>query len=141
MIQPYTHELLSGNPCYVHVDFVPYMDTFCECLADNGCKALINSSHRKTIIVPDAIVKPAKMSNHLVGHAIDCNIYDFKGHLWNHKELAEPKGEVLAFILDTEKAGLRWGGRFKTPDTIHWDDGLNVNNPKRWKEIYAELTK
>lgn len=136
----YTHELLSGNPCYVHEDFVPSMDIFCDCLADNGCKALITSSQRKTTIVPGAIVKPAKMSNHLVGHAVDGNVYDYKGHLWNHKELANPTGEVLAFILDTEAKGLRWGGRFKKPDTVHWDTALNLKNPKRWKEIYAELT-
>lgn len=124
----------------VNTDFLYFMDDFCRNLKVCGCHALITSTFRTTTIIHGAIVKPAKVSNHLVGHGIDCNIYDASGHFWSHKELAEPKDEVLEFIQLMRMMG-RWGGDFKTPDTIHFDDGLNLKDPKRWKEIYDEVQK
>jgi hypothetical protein len=139
MIQEYKSTSIVGNRCFLHEGFVEPMNKFVESLAETGCTALITSSFRKTIIVQGAIVEPARMSNHLVGHAIDCNIYDRSGHLWDHKQLAEPKNEVLEFINLVTSKGLCWGGRFRTPDTVHFDDRLNVINPDLWASIYNQL--
>jgi hypothetical protein len=42
---------------------------------------------------------------------------------------------VLATILDIEKAGYAWGGRFSSTgfDPIHFDDRINKKNPSLWK--------
>ena len=80
------------------------------------------------------------MSNHLVGHAIDCNIVEV-GKWWNSSKLKNPKGKVLELIKYCQSIGLRWGGFFNTPDTVHFDSGLNINNPKKYKEILTAIKK
>lgn len=139
MIKQYEHPRLVGNPCMIHPDFEIWMDLFCELLEKHKIKALVTSSFRNTIIVPGAIVKPAKMSNHLIGHAIDCNIYDALGHLHSSLDLSDPKGEILAFITDVVAGGMRWGGHFRIEDSVHFDDGMNVKSPTRWHEIYQSI--
>jgi len=138
----YKHKLLSGKPCMIHADFIPAMDLFCRYLEIVGCSALINSSYRNNTDVKGAIVKPAKVSNHLVGCAIDCNIYDKKKVLWNSEMLKTPKLEVLQFInLIRRSNTLRWGGDFQVIDSVHFDNGINIKNRKRYDEIINELYK
>ena len=140
MIQ-YKHKLLTGD-CLIHEDFVPSMDLFCRYLEIVKCSAIINSSFRKDANVKGAIVTPATKSNHMVGCAIDCNILDSKNVLWNSEKMEKPKDEVLQFInLVRRSKLLRWGGDFKTIDTVHFDNALNINSPTRWQEIYIELHK
>lgn len=138
MVRHYKHPLLFGKPCMIHEEFVPSMDYFCECLHLTGCKAHITSSQRFDTNVAGAIVEPARMGNHLVAHAIDCNIYDKANRLWNSTMLLTPSGEVLDFITLVKKK-LRWGGDFKKRDSVHFDNALNLRNPIRWKEIFNEL--
>lgn len=140
----------------IHPDFVPSMDLFCRYLEIVKCSALITSSFRETTKVPGAIVVPAVKGNHLIGHAIDCNIYDSKKTLWTsamlnqfspeHKEY-NPKlnSEVLQLLnLVRRSKILRWGGDFHpdrkgNTDPVHFDDALNIRNLKRWDEIYKEI--
>jgi len=146
MIQEYKHPLLLNGPCFVHFEFLPYMASFCKALEETGCKAWLTSSYRKTTNVPGAIVSPAKMSNHLIGHAIDCNIIDKNGTLWNSGLLKNPTGEVKEFINKVISKGIRWGGFF-TPDKngktdpVHFDDGMNIHDPIHWQEIYDDIEK
>lgn len=151
MIIEYKNPLLLGSICSIHDGFISSMDLICKLLALNNCKLYITSSDRCSTNVQGAIVTPAQMSNHLVGHAIDCNIYDASGKLWNSKalEVFAPESpnydstisnEILDFIKAVRQSGiLRWGGDFHEFDTVHFDDGLNISNPARWKQIYAEL--
>lgn len=73
--------------------------------------------------VSGAVVKPASKSQHLIGHAIDCNIQD-GATLVNsdmfaaHKETAGAKN----FVKAAKAAGLRWGGDFTERDYVHFDD-------------------
>lgn len=154
MIQEYKHELLSGKPCMVHSEFVPVMDLFCQYLKISGCKASINSSFRmNSNHIQGAIVAPVSMSNHFIGHAIDCNIIDKTGNFWTSEMLEQfapesPKynpsltNEILMLInLVRRSTTLRWGGDFKIFDTIHFDDSTNLKNSKRWHKLYDELHK
>jgi hypothetical protein len=129
----------DGHVITIHHDFKPYLDKMNFIAVDLSIIVQVTSSLRHSTLVPGAIVPPAKMSNHLVGHAIDCNLQI--GSVWyNSKMLASPTGIVLDFILQCEAAHIRWGGRFKVPDPVHFDSGLNVLHPERWKDIYNSLT-
>jgi peptidoglycan hydrolase-like protein with peptidoglycan-binding domain len=75
--------------------------------------------------VGGAVVPPASKSQHLIGHAIDCNIDD--GGLISSKALAKHKETAAAddFIAAVKKRGLRWGGDFDDPDPVHFDDNVD----------------
>lgn len=141
MIIEFKHKLISGKPCMVHSEFFPAMDLFCRYLELSGCSAHINSSYReKEDHLSGAIVEPATMGNHYIGHAFDCNIYDKKKKMWTSDEMKTPKDEVLVLInLVRRSTGLRWGGDFIKPDTVHFDDATNIKFPKRWHDIYDQL--
>lgn len=158
MIKEFAHKLLSGKPCMIHDEFIGSMQLFCRYLELSGCKALITSSYRETTVVGGAIVKPATRGNHLIGCAIDCNIYDKSNKLWNstalnvfspeHKDY-NPKitGEVLMLInLVRRSNSLRWGGDFHpdrkgNTDPVHFDNAINITSPKKWDEIYKQLNQ
>lgn len=132
----FKHSLFVGKPCIVDEEFVPYLNIMATYTKLYGFKIYITSSYRKDTNVSGAIVKPASMSNHLIGHAIDCNIIDEKGKLWNSKMLENPSKNIQEFIDKLKSGGLRWGGDFKVKDTVHFDDGLNVNNSELWVKKY-----
>jgi hypothetical protein len=51
-----------------------------------------------------------------------------------------PPADVDAFLTDIRNdPDLRWGGDFNTPDSVHIDDGLNVNDPDAWQAIRDEV--
>lgn len=140
IIRNYTNPLLLGKVCQIVDDFVPAMDLLVRYLKQTGCRALITSSLRYDTNVARAIVEPAKMSNHMVGCAIDCNVYDKNGRLWNSTHLRSPQDEVLDLINAVRHSVImRWGGDFKKIDTVHFDNAINLKNPKRWRELYAEI--
>lgn len=139
MLTTYTNPLLSGSPCIINDDFTDFMNTFCNFLSLSNCKAIITSSYRPSDVVSDAIVTPAQHSNHEIGMAVDVNLIDSTGVVWNSTALKTPSGDVLDFIQLMESAGYRWGGEFHQIDSVHFDNGCNVNNPEKWKAIYAEL--
>ena len=129
---------LSGHVITIHEDFKPYLDKMNFIAVDLSIVVWVTSSLRHSTNVPGAIVTPAKMSNHLTGFGIDCNLQ--RGSVWyNSKGMASPIGAILDFILQCEAIGLRWGGRFSTPDPVHFDLPVNLKDPKKWQEIYDSL--
>ncbi|CAF2749585.1 unnamed protein product [Rotaria sp. Silwood2] len=117
------------------------MDTICTVAARCNVKLYITSSYRRpdsTIL--DAIVPPADMSNHKIGHAIDMNVvYGESYTLCNSKCLGgEQPTDVKCFIDEIKSEGLRWGGDFSTTDPVHIDDEYN-RNMDNYKELYAKI--
>jgi len=123
-----------GKPLECHKDFIPYLKKLEPKLAELKLEIYVTSSLRHDTNVKGAIVTPATMSNHMVGFAFDCNIVEDK-KWWNSKKLEKPTDNVLAFIEFAESIGMRWGGRFKKIDTVHFDYAINLKNPTKYKEI------
>lgn len=144
MIQEYSASNIkpfdATKPIRLHSDFIPLMDAMNEEAKKLNIIVWVMSSFRISIIVPGAIVKPAAMSNHLVGHAIDCNL-ELDGIWYNHTALENVSGDILDFIEKCEAIGLRWGGRFKKRDSVHFDDGINIRHPEKYKELLISLNK
>ncbi len=139
-MQEYKNSRLLGNVCTIEDGFAPVMDLFCTLLDTYNLKVFVISSFRmNTTDMHGAIVTPAKMSNHLIGHGIDVNFLDKNNKLWNSHLLIDPKDDVLNFITDIKTHGIRWGGDFTTRDPIHFDDGLNLKNPELWHELYDAI--
>lgn len=120
--------------CTIDYDFKVSMDIINATARKYGIVVVITSSKRSSTNVPGAIVPPAKMGCHLVGHAIDCNLEVGKEY-WNSKKMDNPSGVVLQFIEELESKGIRWGGRFAKKDSVHFDSGLNIKNPNKWHEL------
>lgn len=152
MIQEFKHPLLSGKPCMINEEFTLVMGLFCRYLEIVKCSAVITSSYRPNAEnIKGAIVTPARRSNHMVGCGIDCNLVDSKGRVWNSEDLEvfapeskkyNPKiiNEISQFLgLIRRSHSLRWGGDFKDFDTVHFDNSINVTNPKHWDELYASI--
>lgn len=138
----YKHSALVGKTCTIEQGFIVAMDRLCFYANEYGLKLYINSSYRNSTAVNGAIVKPATLSNHLIGHAIDCNIVDGKT-FWNSKKLEkELTGNVFKLVEAVRKdTVLRWGGDFRVKDVVHFDDGLNVRDHDLWLKIYNEIQK
>lgn len=85
-----------------------------------------------------------RRGNHLVGHAVDGNlIVRDTGQFVNSallRNLSAAPESARAFIRRVRHdATLRWGGDFRTPDVVHFDDGLSLMAPERWARELAEL--
>lgn len=126
--------------CNIDEDFEPYLIKMNELAVKYKITVKINSSYRPDANVKGAIVKPSTRSNHMVGHAIDCNLV-FDGKLYNSKLMQADTGAVKEFINAVVKSGLRWGGNFKIHDPVHFDSGLNINNPTLWDIKYNQIHK
>lgn len=139
--QTYTNsKYLLGKPLVITQPFVKYMDKIMILCYTYGVRLYITSSLRTPEQkINGAIVTPSKISNHFVGCAFDCNIYDKKGKLWTGKDLLYPKNEIKDFIEAVKKEGVRWGGDFKTKDPVHFDFPLNIRFPEQYKQIYSAL--
>ncbi len=98
----------------------------------------VNSSYRVNANVQGAIVKPATHSNHMIGHAIDCNLI-LDGKLYNSVKMQSDKGKIRDFINEVKATGLRWGGDFGKADPVHFDDGLNIKNMPLWIKKFNAL--
>ncbi len=125
--------------CKIHSDFKHKMDQVNEIAKKEEFFIIVTSSYRETNKVKGAIVKPATRSNHMIGHAIDFNLSKDKRY-YNSIKLGDMKGEDNDFITKIVKeTGLTWGGSFKTKDSVHLDDRLNVLNPKLWDKKFKEI--
>jgi hypothetical protein len=74
----------------------------------------------------------------MIGHAIDCNLMH-KGKLYNSALMQTDTGIIRQFINELKTNGIRWGGDFKKPDPVHFDDGLNINDMTAWMTKYNEI--
>jgi len=136
--------------------FVPVVMMMNEEANVRGIKIVITNDFRpegaklKDIVVG---VNPAKESRHKAGRALDVNLI-YKGKIYTSRELQNinklPK-EVAEFIKvieslqvstpQDEKSKIRWGGRWKTKDAVHFElqttkdlyKKLYEENQKQWR--------
>ncbi|MBE8987264.1 peptidoglycan-binding protein [Nostoc sp. LEGE 12450] len=145
-LKTFSDSQFIGKPVLADIEFIPHLEKINDFAATNGLKIFVTSSARPWgVPIGGAIVPPAKMSNHLIGHAIDMNI-QIGGKLYTSHELGDFNSlppAIKAFITAIRNHPvLRWGGDFGDP--VHIDDGLNLHNPNLWKDkfsiIQSELT-
>ena len=124
--------------CFIDEDFKPYLDKMNTVLINHNMVCIVTSSFRKDTNVKGAIVKPAAMSNHLVGHGIDFNLLKKDtNEYFNSTKLGDGHGDDEICLRDILKvSNLTWGQTFNHPDSVHLADQLNINNPEKWKELY-----
>ena len=95
-----------------------------------GLRIVINQSFRlNNVKVSGAVVPPASKSQHLIGHAVDCNIVD--GGTWNNSTDFKNHRQTTnaeKFIARMKKASHRWGGDFARVDTPHFDKQLDASS-------------
>jgi hypothetical protein len=125
--------------CAIDEDFEPFLIKMNEIAQKYNITVKVNSSYRVDAKVIGAIVKPATHSNHMIGHAIDCNLILDKV-LYNSVKMQADQGTVKKFINEVKATtGMRWGGDFGNPDPVHFDDGLNIKNMALWTEKYNKM--
>lgn len=127
--------------CIVDSDFAPLLEQMNAIAIRHNMQVIVTSSYRKSTNVKGAIVTPATMSNHLVGHAIDCNVKSrATGEYFNSKKMGDGTGPDEIFLEDVDRnTDLRWGQAFNKPDSVHFDDALNIKRPNVWRQKYKEL--
>ncbi len=124
------------SPVVIDDEFKQICDDVNEILIKFDFTLIPTSSKRNSTLVKGAIVTPAQMSNHLVGHAIDANLQDNKtGEYFNSKKMGDNIGADKNVIEALVAKGIRWGGNFRKKDQVHLDDGLNLKNPEKWKQL------
>ena len=126
--------------CTIDEDFEQSLVKMNDIALKYNITVMVNSSYRADANnIRGAIVTPATHSNHMIGHAIDCNLM-LKGVLYNSVKMQSDQGTVRQFINEVKATtGMRWGGDFKKPDPVHFDDGLNIKNMALWTSKYNEL--
>ncbi|MEJ6486616.1 peptidoglycan-binding domain-containing protein [Nostoc punctiforme UO1] len=145
-LKTFTGSQFIGKPVLADIEFIPYLEKINDFAATNGLKIFVTSSARPWgVPVGGAIIHPAKMSNHLIGHAIDMNI-QIGAKLYTSHELGDfnslPSTIQAFFTAISKHPVLHWGADFGDP--VHIDDRLNKNNPNTWNQkfpiIQSELT-
>lgn len=126
--------------CNVDEDFIPSLEKMNELAQSHEITVIVISSFRVDANMKGAIVTPATHSNHMIGHAIDCNL-QHDGMYYNSTKMQSDTADVHNFIQACKGAGLRWGGDFGKKDSVHFDDGLNVKNITLWNEKYLAIHK
>lgn len=137
-LKEFKHKAFTGKSCTINEDFEHLLVLMGDIAILNGLRIYVTSSFRVDSDVKGAIVTPAKMSNHMIGHAIDCNIID-GDKFWNSEMLLKPSAKIMKFINECKVVGLRWGGTFVKVDSVHFDDALNIKNPELWNEKAAKI--
>lgn len=139
----FTASNFVGKKVIADNDFVAGLKRINKYAKDSAVLIHVTSSYRKDANVANAIVTPSKMSNHMVGHAIDMNVrYGDDYKKWcnsaalNKTTLPEPVAKFINLIrADGE---LRWGGDFRKKDSVHIDDYYNKNS-ENWKKKFEQL--
>ena len=127
--------------CNVDEEFAPLLNQMNNIAVKHNVIVVITSSLRKDTNVSGAIVTPAEMSNHLIGHAIDCNVKSkTTGEYFNSRKMGDGTGADELFLEDVDRnTDLRWGQAFNKPDSIHFDDALNIKKLTVWRQKYNSL--
>lgn len=130
----------SGD-CHVDSDFVPYLDKMNAVATKHNMIVIVTSSLRKDTNVKNAIVVPAKKSNHLIGYALDANLKNkITGEYYDSTKMGDGTGsdEIFCKAVVAE-TGLRWGQSFSKKDSVHFDYNLSAISPAKWEEKYKLL--
>ncbi|MHC5733958.1 peptidoglycan-binding domain-containing protein [Nostoc sp.] len=145
-LKTFTGSQFIGKPVLADIEFIPHLEKINDFAATNGLKIFVTSSARPLgVPVVGAIIRPAKMSNHFIGHAIDMNI-QIGVKLYTSDELGDfnslPPAIQAFFTAIRNHPVLHWGADFNDP--VHIDDRLNKIDPNTWKQkfsiIQSELT-
>ncbi len=117
------HPSIHDGELVVSHEFVKYLIKVNEKAKDLAIELMLNQTMRVSgEPVSAAVVTPASKSQHLIGHAMDCNIID--GESWNNSTDFANDNETenaKKFIKAMKENGLRWGGDFSKVDTPHFD--------------------
>ena len=129
---------LEGAPVVADADFLPALGQLEQLAAGHELTLYVTHAARlQRQKLAGAVVRPATRSNHLVGHAIDCNVR-YRGRLYRSVELGDGgslPAAVRSFLAAVRAHGtLRWGGNFGDP--VHFDDALNLRAPAVWDEKF-----
>jgi hypothetical protein len=129
----FEHPSFRGESLRIDRDFESSALAVAALAQTHDVKLHVTSGLREPQVpVAGAVVTPAKLSNHHVGHAFDMNLL-LDGELIDSRRLArvtELPQRARAFLLDVRTSPpLRWGGDFSVPDPVHIDDGLNIRDP------------
>lgn len=144
LIVEYKNTMFTGKPIKVHNGFTAALNRLNNYAKEADVKLLVIDSLRSPDkVLSGTVVTPSKVSNHFVGHAIDMNILygvNYKT-LCNSKEMAKenlpfPVNKFISLIRADKE--LRWGGDFKTKDTVHIDDYYNKDMQK-WNKLFNEI--
>lgn len=118
-----SHPSVSSDELVVSSIMIKHLKSANEKAKDLSLDIKLNQTMRVNgVKVSSAVVTPASKSQHLIGHALDCNIVD--GENWNNSKTFEDKKEsenAKKFISAMKVKGLRWGGDFSDVDTPHFD--------------------
>ncbi|MCP4180564.1 MAG: M15 family metallopeptidase [bacterium] len=145
----YTSSNIKGyknKQVIVDSHFVSTLSKVNKLAQKNNLTVIVTSSFRKANQkLTGTVVKPAKYSNHLTGHAIDMNIV-YKNIWYTSRNMKKSNFHNLPynvrnFINGLRKdSNIRWGGDFNTEDPVHIDDNFNSNLVK-WKVRYTLCQK
>jgi|GEM_PF-852025 len=139
--------ITSEKPIECDTDFHPALERLDQYAARADVYVFVTQSLRFKDRQPSgAIVPPAKRSNHLVGHAIDMNLYMGNKNPWfnstklSRKKLSSQPQAVRGFIdMVRNDDTLRWGGDFVKEDPVHIDDNLYGRAPDVWMKKFEAI--
>jgi len=139
-IVPFKASNFEGE-CNVDEEFTPLLNQMNAIAIKHNMVIIITSSYREDTNVIGAIVTPAHMSNHLIGHAIDCNLKNkTTGEYFNSKKMGDGSGADEIFLEDVDRnTDLRWGHAFHKPDSVHFDDAINIKRPIVWQQKFNSV--
>lgn len=132
---------INGRQVFVHKEFKKYLKELNRYANQYELHMNITHSYRsKKQVLSNTIVRPAKLSNHQAGFAVDFNIVSkgikyFSNDLKkkNHKKLPL---NIQKFIMKLQlHPTLRWGGNFRTEDPVHIDIPLNLKNRRKFRKF------
>jgi hypothetical protein len=144
-LQDYWAPQFIGDPIRADEDFFWALDILNTIAEANAVQIYVTSSFRDSAaILEQAIVEPARTSNHLVGHAIDMNLKSANGFFDSQRLRRSNLPSLPSEIRDVIEGIrgnpiLRWGGDFELEDPVHVDDNLNQRDKTQWLAKYRVL--
>ncbi|HJO94337.1 MAG TPA: M15 family metallopeptidase [Victivallales bacterium] len=136
----------KNRPVVIDSLFLPTLKKINTLAKKNKITVVVTSSFRKADQkLTGTVVKPARYSNHLTGHAIDMNIV-YKNRWYSSASLKKSNLRNLPYNVQhfinglRKEPDIRWGGDFNTEDPVHIDDNFNSNLVK-WKVRYSLCQK
>jgi D-alanyl-D-alanine carboxypeptidase len=120
---------VEADDMLVDATFIDSLKALHKAAEDAQVKlAIIQAFRVEGAPVTETVVTPASKSQHLIGHAIDCNILDGDKRI-NSETFKRGRQTAAAnkFVEGAKKADLRWGGDFSKRDFVHFDDFVKPN--------------